>query len=80
VTLPLLTTLLTIPRGVQNAEKDALNPPCSGFGNGRLCSNDQRFRLDIMEDRLLSRRWRDSSFLPIAAARDRIGTHTSRET
>lgn len=27
---------------------------CSGFVNGKVCSNDQRFRLDIMEDRLLT--------------------------
>ena len=27
---------------------------CSGFVNGKVCSNDQRFRLDIMEDRLLA--------------------------
>jgi hypothetical protein len=27
---------------------------CSGFVNGKVCSNDQRFRRDIMEDRLLA--------------------------
>jgi hypothetical protein len=27
---------------------------CSGFVNGKVCSNDQRFRLDIMQDRLLT--------------------------
>jgi len=33
---------------------DATHYACSGFVNGKVCSNDQRFRLDIMEDRLLA--------------------------
>jgi len=33
---------------------DATHYSCSGYVNGRICSNQQRFRRDVMESRLLS--------------------------
>jgi hypothetical protein len=39
---------------VELCDGDGTHYPCSGFVNGKVCGNGQRFRRDVMESRLLA--------------------------